>query len=173
MDIVNSPYIELEEQHQAAGWHATCLVLAEYGRSIEEHPESRTKAIGKHTLELCHYAYKQPHEFVPHIQRAISNKNSGAISEYRTTFTDISGVNIATPLQMMHMLLYEDDAIAVDARNESNFARLHDDTVRCATFYENTIQNHVDSRFALTIAVKSIQFNSAFYIGLYDTETST
>lgn len=172
MELATNPYIDLEEQYQAAGWHAAFLTMQMYGEMFDSSPKLLENAVGVHTLKLCYYAFKEPHSLVPRVEHQITIGDVAVENEYRTVFTDLHGSSLDPFLMLMHNLKYENDATSMDAYYTSNFARFEKDASVCAHHFSHRIQANINSGVFIGSAIKTIQRDSAFYIGMYDQPVS-
>lgn len=171
MSAEHNPYITLEEQYQAAGWQVAYQLMSEFGRHIDENPEIGSNIVGKYAVELCLYAFKQPHEVVPRIKGRLRREKGKVVGSYAKVFTDVSGLHIDPTLELMHGLKYDLDEIFLDVLEESEYTRFDRDIAHCVDFYSNRILDNADNGANIGPTIKTIQRDSAFYIGMYDQPT--
>lgn len=171
MERRKNPYTDLEEQYQAAGWHSVFLTMGMYGERFNTSPDLTKTILGGHTLNLCYYAFKEPHNLVPRIESQLDSGDVSIENEYRTVFTDLHGSTVDPSLMLLHNLKYENDATSMDAYYTSDFSRLEKDASICAYHFSYRIQENIDKGVSIGSAIKTIQRDSAFYIGMYDQPT--
>lgn len=172
MSAEHNPYITLEEQYQAAGWQVAYQLMGEFGRKVDENPRLKTSVVGKYTLELCERAFKQPHEVVPRIKERMRLDRGKIVGSYGNVFTDVSGTQIDPALELMHGLKYDLDEVILDVLKVSHFDRFDQDIAHCTEFYSSRISDDAQSGANIGPAIKTIQRDSAFYIGMYDTQST-